>query len=125
MTIQTKKYPKTLFPKYQGPCPCILWALRELRIDAGRPWQLPKLGCTESLREGCGEAPAGPGSSTAHEESPATIGALIIRIGFWGPLYYNHNSNNYNSSSNDNNNRNEEPPKWYRQLFRPLCYSEQ
>ena len=22
----------------------------------------------------------------------ANIGALIIRIGFWGPLYYNHNN---------------------------------
>ena len=33
----------------------------------------------------------------------ATIGALIIRIGFRGPLYYTYNK---------------EPPKWYRQFLR-------
>ena len=33
------------------------------------------------------------------------VGALIIRIRFWGPLYYNYNK---------------EPPKQYRQLLRPL-----
>ena len=28
------------------------------------------------------------------------IGALIIRIGFWGPLYYNHNKEHQNSIGN-------------------------
>ena len=35
------------------------------------------------------------------------IGALIIRIGFWGPLKYIY----------------KEPPNSYRHLFRPLYYS--
>ena len=35
------------------------------------------------------------------------VGALMIRIGFWGPVYYNYNK---------------EPPKYYRQLLRPLYY---
>ena len=29
-----------------------------------------------------------------------TIGALIIRIGFWGPLYYNYNKEPQNSIGN-------------------------
>ena len=37
------------------------------------------------------------------------IGALIIRIGFWGPLYYNYDK---------------EPPKWHRYLFRRLYYMD-
>ena len=36
-----------------------------------------------------------------------TIGALIIRTRFWGPLYYNYNKG---------------PPKQYRQLLKPLYY---
>ena len=38
---------------------------------------------------------------------PHTIGASIIKIGLWGPLYYTYNK---------------EPPQktWYRKLFRPL-----
>ena len=44
--------------------------------------------------------PAGPKPSTPNPKTDVAtaIGALIIRIGFWGPLYYNYNK---------------EPPKWY------------
>ena len=39
----------------------------------------------------------------------SNIGALIFRIGFWGPLHYTYNKGS--------------PPKQYRQLFRPPIVS--
>ena len=40
---------------------------------------------------------------------PVNIGALIIRIGFWGPLYYNYNK---------------EPPKMVLEIIKALYYPE-
>ena len=47
------------------------------------------------------------GPRPLHLITPKTsdVGALIIRIGFWGPLYYNYDK---------------EPPEYYWYLLRPL-----
>ena len=49
----------------------------------------------------------GPDRTARKANGWFNIGALIVRLGFWGPLHYNHN---------------EEPPKQYWQLFGTLQY---
>ena len=39
----------------------------------------------------CQESTTYQSSSAARKNTEANVGALIIRIGFWGPLYYNYN----------------------------------
>ena len=60
-----------------------------------------------------------PETPRLHDHQVYSIGALIIRIGFWGPEYYTYNNEPPTRKAHEQP-TSQEPPNWYRSLLRPL-----